>query len=130
MRTPKSANLLPEIEGVQRIEPARLENAVPEAVSDIVAELAAASAKLGHALNPRTAASLAGGAHVPNTMSRSAGTSLPQATASPASWRISPAVILSTAWARPRVSWRFPPRITASISFIRFRTAMVASAAS
>ena len=30
------------------------------AVSDIVAELAAASAKLGHALNPRAAASLAG----------------------------------------------------------------------
>jgi hypothetical protein len=46
------------IESVQRIEPARLEEA-PEAISDVVAELAAASAKLGHTLNPRTAANLA-----------------------------------------------------------------------
>lgn len=46
------------IESVQRIEPARLEEA-PEAIADVVAELAAASAKLGHTLNPRTAANLA-----------------------------------------------------------------------
>lgn len=46
------------IESVQRIEPARLED-VPEPISDVMAELAAASAKLGHTLNPRTAANLA-----------------------------------------------------------------------
>lgn len=46
------------IETPQRIEPARLED-IPEAVSDLVAELSAASAKLESALNPRTAASLA-----------------------------------------------------------------------
>jgi hypothetical protein len=34
------------IESLQRIEPARLEE-VPEAVSDLVAELAAASVRLG-----------------------------------------------------------------------------------
>jgi Fic family protein len=67
MRPPKSANLPSGIESVQRIEPARLEDQVPEAVSDIVAELAAASAKLGHALNPRTAASLAGLVRIMNT---------------------------------------------------------------
>jgi Fic family protein len=67
MRTPKSANLPSAIESVQRIEPARLEDGLPEAVSDIVAELAAASAKLGHALNPRTAASLAGLVRIMNT---------------------------------------------------------------
>lgn len=42
----------------QRIEPARLED-VPEKISDLLAELSAASAKLENALNPRTAASLA-----------------------------------------------------------------------
>ncbi len=53
----KSAN--PEIiESVDRIEPARLEE-IPEALSDVVAELAAASATLGRALHPRTAANLA-----------------------------------------------------------------------
>jgi Fic family protein len=46
------------MESPQRIEPARLED-VPEAVSDAVAEIAAASAKLENALNPRTAAGLA-----------------------------------------------------------------------
>jgi hypothetical protein len=79
------------MESVQRIEPARLEDGVPEAVSDIVAELAADSAKLGHALNPRTAASLAGLVRIMNT---------------------------------------YYSNLIASISFIRFRTAMVASAAS
>src|ERR1700674_4974454 len=67
MRTTKSANGTPEIESVQRIEPARLEGEVPEAISDVVAELAAASATLGHALNPRTAANLAGLVRIMNT---------------------------------------------------------------
>jgi len=48
----------PLIESVDRIEPARLED-VPEAVSDAVAELAAAAATLGHALHARTASNLA-----------------------------------------------------------------------
>jgi Fic family protein len=46
------------LETPQRIEPARLDD-VPEAISDLVAELSAATAKLENALNPRTAASLA-----------------------------------------------------------------------
>ncbi|HEX6636903.1 MAG TPA: Fic family protein [Steroidobacteraceae bacterium] len=46
------------IETVQRIEPARLEEP-GEAVADVVAELAAASATLSRALHPRTAANLA-----------------------------------------------------------------------
>ena len=45
-------------ESVQRIEPARLETP-PEAVADLAAELAAASAKLGRSLHPHTAAHLA-----------------------------------------------------------------------
>jgi hypothetical protein len=44
-------------ESPQWIEPARLEQP-SEAITDLVAELA--SATLGHALNPRTAANLAG----------------------------------------------------------------------
>jgi Fic family protein len=46
------------LETPQRIEPARLED-VPEAISDLVADVSAAAAKLETALNPRTAASLA-----------------------------------------------------------------------
>ena len=46
------------IESPQRIEPARLDD-VPEAISDVIAELAAAAAKLGHGLHPGTAANLA-----------------------------------------------------------------------
>lgn len=46
------------LETPQRIEPARLED-VPEAVSDLVAELATAATKLETALHPKTAASLA-----------------------------------------------------------------------
>lgn len=42
----------------QRIEPARLED-IPEAISDVVADLSAASAKLENSLHPRTAANLA-----------------------------------------------------------------------
>lgn len=45
------------LETVQRIEPARLEQ-TPEAVADLIADLAAAAATLGRALHPRTAASL------------------------------------------------------------------------
>jgi len=46
-------------ESVQRIEPARLEE--PSAsIGDVVAELSAATATLGNALHPRTAANLAG----------------------------------------------------------------------
>jgi Fic family protein len=54
------------IESVQRIEPARLEEA-PEAIANVVAELSAASAKLGHALHPHTAANLARLVRVMNT---------------------------------------------------------------
>jgi Fic family protein len=46
------------VESVDRIEPARLED-VSEAISNVVAELAVASSKLGHSLHPRTAANLA-----------------------------------------------------------------------
>jgi Fic family protein len=46
------------VETVQRIEPTRLEEP-SEAISDVVAELAAAAAILAHALHPRTAANLA-----------------------------------------------------------------------
>ena len=46
------------LETPQRIEPTRLED-VPVALGDLVAEVAAAAAKLGASLNPRTAASLA-----------------------------------------------------------------------
>ena len=46
------------LETPQRIEPARLED-VPEAISDLVAELATAATKLEAALYPKTAASLA-----------------------------------------------------------------------
>ena len=54
MKNSKPAKIRP-IENVQRIEPARLED-IPEAISDVVAELAAASAKLESALSPHTAA--------------------------------------------------------------------------
>lgn len=46
------------LETPQRIEPARLED-TPEVISDLIAELAAATAKLGAALHPQTAANLA-----------------------------------------------------------------------
>jgi len=54
------------LETPQRIEPARLED-VPEAVADLIAELVAASAKLGNGLHPQTAANLAGLVRVMNT---------------------------------------------------------------
>lgn len=54
------------LESVQRIEPGRLED-VSEAISDVVAELSAASAKLAHSLNPRTASNLAGLVRIMNS---------------------------------------------------------------
>ena len=54
------------VETVQRIEPARLEQP-PEQVADLVAELAAQSAKLGRHLHPRTAANLADLVRMMNT---------------------------------------------------------------
>ena len=53
-------------ESVDRIEPARLEEA-PEAIADVVAELSASAATLGSALHPMTAANLAGLVAVMNT---------------------------------------------------------------
>lgn len=55
-----------EPESVQRIEPARLQNP-PEEVADLVAELSAATAILGRALHPRTAANLADLVRIMNT---------------------------------------------------------------
>jgi hypothetical protein len=46
-----------EIESVSRIEPARLEEPTA-AIVDVIADLAAASATLGKALHPQTAADL------------------------------------------------------------------------
>lgn len=54
------------VENVQRIEPARLENA-PESLADLAAELSATSAKLGRSLHPRTAANLADLVRIMNT---------------------------------------------------------------
>ena len=55
-----------EPEGIQRIEPARLQS-TPEEVADLVAELSAATAVLGRALHPRTAANLADLVRIMNT---------------------------------------------------------------
>lgn len=65
MATKKSAKKR-TLESVARIEPARLEEA-PEAISDIVAELSAAAAKLERGLNPHTAANLADLVRIMNT---------------------------------------------------------------
>lgn len=54
------------LETVHRIEPARLENP-PEMVADLIAELAASSAKLGRSLDARTAANLAQLVRIMNT---------------------------------------------------------------
>lgn len=54
------------VETVARIEPARLEEA-PAAISDLIAELSAAAARLGSALNPHTAANLADLVRIMNT---------------------------------------------------------------
>ena len=66
MTNRKSAKTTLSIESVQRIEPARLEE-IPEAITDVVAELSAAAAKLSHALHPRTAANLAAVVRIMNT---------------------------------------------------------------
>lgn len=55
-----------QLETVQRIEPARLENP-PEMVADLVAELSTVSAKLGRALHARTASNLAELVRIMNT---------------------------------------------------------------
>ncbi len=55
-----------ELESVQRIEPARLEE-ISEAITDTVAELSAASSKLANALNPHTASNLARLVRIMNT---------------------------------------------------------------
>src|SRR3954471_8199114 len=54
------------VESVQRIEPARVENP-PEPVADLVADLSAASARLGRSLHTRTAANLADLVRIMNT---------------------------------------------------------------
>src|SRR2546422_9557315 len=57
---------MPAQETPQRIEPARLEEAT-EAIADVIAELAAASATLGAGLHPRTAGNLADLVRIMNT---------------------------------------------------------------
>jgi len=54
------------LETIQRIEPARPEEA-SEAMSDAIADLAAAASKLGEAFHPRTAANLADLVRIANT---------------------------------------------------------------
>ena len=54
------------VESVERIEPARLEEA-SEAIADVVAELSAATATLGASLHPLTAANLAGLVRIMNS---------------------------------------------------------------
>ena len=54
------------VETPQRIEPARLEE-TSEAIADVIADLSAASAKLGVGLHPRTAANLADLVRLMNT---------------------------------------------------------------
>ena len=57
---------MPAVEGVDRIEPALIEDA-PLAITDVVAELAAKAATLGSVLNPRTASNLADLVRIMNT---------------------------------------------------------------
>ena len=57
---------MPDLETPDRIEPARLEE-TPPGIVDLVADLSAASATLGKALHPRTAASLADLVRIMNT---------------------------------------------------------------
>jgi Fic family protein len=54
------------VENVQRIEPARVENPT-EPLADLIADLSAASAKLGRSLHTRTAANLADLVRIMNT---------------------------------------------------------------
>ncbi len=57
---------MPVFETPQRIEPARLEE-TPEAIADVIADLSAASARLGAGLHPHTAANLADLVRLMNT---------------------------------------------------------------
>src|SRR5882672_12115804 len=57
---------MPGFETPQRIEPARLED-IPEALSDVIAELSATSATLGAGLHSRTAENLADLVRIMNT---------------------------------------------------------------
>jgi Fic family protein len=57
---------MPDFETLYRIEPTRLEE-IPEAISDVIAELSSASATLGAVLNPQTAANLADLVRMMNT---------------------------------------------------------------
>src|SRR5260370_14574035 len=66
MEDEESAKNAAEIESAQRIEPARVED-VAETITDVVAELSAAAAKLGHTLHPHTATNLAGIVRIMNT---------------------------------------------------------------
>src|SRR5216683_7913864 len=66
MEEKESAKNAAEIESVQRIEPARVEE-VAEIITDVVAELSAAAAKLGHTLHPHTATNLVGIVRIMNT---------------------------------------------------------------
>lgn len=54
------------LETAQRIEPTKLEE-MPEAIADVIADLSAASARLGKGLHPRTAANLADLVRLMNT---------------------------------------------------------------
>ncbi|MEP0709068.1 MAG: Fic family protein [Parvibaculum sp.] len=66
MSKKESAKSDTPLENVQRIEPARLEE-MPAALADEIATLSFASAKLGRALHPRTAANLADLVRIMNT---------------------------------------------------------------
>src|SRR5271155_1206224 len=57
---------MPALETTHRIETARLEEAT-EAIADVIADLSAASARLGVGLHPRTAANLADVVRIMNT---------------------------------------------------------------
>jgi len=59
MEEKESAKNAAEIESVQSIEPARVEE-VAEIITDVIAELSASAAELSHTLHPHTATNLAG----------------------------------------------------------------------
>lgn len=58
---------MPIPENVQRIEPAYLEEAIPEKITDLIADLSAAATTLGRSLHPRSAANLADAVRMMNT---------------------------------------------------------------
>ena len=63
----KIGQTMPSFEHPGRIEPAYLEEAIPEAITDTIAELTAAAAGLGRALHPDTARGLADTVRIMNT---------------------------------------------------------------